>query len=71
MKAINEECAWADIVIAQDPVSECAADYVIDRFDTYENGAYAIYLNSPLKIVHVLDHARNRPWMAYAQNRQY
>ncbi|MCB9989157.1 MAG: ComEC family competence protein [Rhodospirillales bacterium] len=41
-----EDCAWADVLIARDPlrVKPCRAGLVIDRFDLWDNGAYALYV---------------------------
>ncbi len=43
--SIREDCAWADLLIADSPVQgQCRAGLVIDRFDVWRNGAYAIWL---------------------------
>ncbi|HPD83695.1 MAG: ComEC/Rec2 family competence protein [Alphaproteobacteria bacterium] len=50
-KAWQEDCAWADILISQTPVNDkkCAAKTIIDYFDVWRSGAYALWL-TPNKI---------------------
>lgn len=43
--AVAEDCAGADLVIAQVPTrGRCHAAIVVDRFDVWRNGAYALAL---------------------------
>ena len=43
----TDECAWADVLIADDPVRiyPCAAAVVIDWFDLWRAGAHAVWLD--------------------------
>lgn len=62
--AHKDDCGWADLVIATDPVfSKCSAK-VIDTFDIHRYGAHAVYLNgNALEIVKVRDTIKEkRPW---------
>ncbi len=45
-KAWQEDCDWADLVIADRPIpyKACDAPYIIDFFDTWRNGAHAVWL---------------------------
>ena len=60
----KEDCAWADILIADHPVRISCGARVIDKFDTYYNGAQRIYLNDgALKVENVREvTSANRPW---------
>ncbi len=61
-----QDCAWADLLIASDPVEgECAAK-VIDKFDTYYKGAHAVWLDDEVKIKSVrYSDRRIRPWSEF------
>ncbi len=69
----NEECAWADIIISVEPMimdynqkNRCKAEFVIDKFDSWENGAYALWVGQGgVKVEHVAETTSNRPWSAY------
>lgn len=58
-----EECAWADVVIAANPLrtSPCAARVVVDRFDLWRAGAHAIWLDD-LRVQSVKGQRGERPW---------
>ncbi len=58
-----EECAWADIVIADDPLSlsPCAASIIVDRFDLWRNGAHAVWLDD-MRAESVKGQRGDRPW---------
>jgi competence protein ComEC len=62
-RALAEECAWADMVIAQVPVNtkDCSAPVLIDFFDTWRHGAHAIWL-APMVIKTVEEERGERPW---------
>lgn len=51
--AQNEDCAWADILIAADPVQGplCRAPVVIDRFTVWREGAMAVWLDGQIESV--------------------
>ncbi|MCK5284428.1 MAG: ComEC family competence protein [Alphaproteobacteria bacterium] len=42
----QEECANADILLSKEPLKGCKLSKVIDFFDTYRNGAHAIWLGN-------------------------
>ena len=58
-----EECAWADLVIADDPVRlwNCQAPVVIDRFDLWRAGAHAVWLDEG-RVQSVEERRGQRPW---------
>lgn len=58
-----EECAWADVAIADDPVRArpCAASVVVDRFDLWRAGAHAVWLDD-LRVQSVKGQRGARPW---------
>ena len=64
--ALPEDCRRADIVVALVPIfNPCPARLgVIDRFDLWKNGAYAVWLDDGAKprIVSVADRRGARPW---------
>jgi competence protein ComEC len=69
--AVADDCLNADILILDEPKpSDCAVpSTVIDVFDRWRNGAYAIYLdrddNSPephVRLETVAEHRGVRPW---------
>ncbi len=45
---IDEECLWADLVIAPFPVSQesCKESYIYDLFDAKRNGTASVFLNA-------------------------
>lgn len=71
---LAEDCAVADVVVAQIPTrGRCAAPLVVDRFDVWRNGAYAITLSaagegtSPAfldrtRVRTVAEQTGDRPW---------
>ncbi len=65
--AQSQECSWADIIISTSPmVYGCRASIVIDKFDTWKNGAYALWINeNNIKIQNVAQSTSNRPWSFY------
>lgn len=70
-KAWQEDCKWADIVIAQGPVpyKGCSAKYVIDYFDGWRDGAHAIWLTpNEIKITNVEDIRGKRLWTQTSAN---
>ena len=71
--ATQKECDWADILIALHPVNKqvCNTAIIIDKFDTWKNGAHALWLhNSELKIETIAGNSAGRPWSAYANKKQ-
>jgi len=64
LKGAYQDCSWADIVLSKDPIDYKRCDaFNLDRFDTWRNGAYAIYLNEGrYKIKTDQKYRGNRPW---------
>jgi len=58
-----EDCDWADLLIANAPVRvrPCRAGLVIDRFDVWRNGAYALWLDGK-RYQSVAGDRGERPW---------
>lgn len=67
--AAQEECPWADIVIATTYVDECEAKIVIDRRDTKAQGAQVLFLDKDLQIDTAERYRKKRPWNARANDR--
>jgi competence protein ComEC len=62
------ECAQADVVIAEVPLPECDASYVVDLFDARDKGAHAFWLNDNGIIMRDAATMRgNRPWSSLNQ----
>lgn len=59
----QDDCVWADILIAEDPVraAPCAASIMIDRFDLWRDGAYAVWA-AGMKVKSVGQMRGGRPW---------
>ena len=72
LNILAEECAWADLVIAQDPISECEASK-LHRFSPRDAGFYksvsAIYLNESSTEIRYAAQRGMRPWVADTQKR--
>jgi competence protein ComEC len=71
-KASQEDCNWADILIADQPIhGSCRARYKIDFFDVWRNGPYAIWL-SPEKVkIKTVEGVRGRRlWTQTAANQK-
>ncbi|MCC6597393.1 MAG: ComEC/Rec2 family competence protein [Alphaproteobacteria bacterium] len=58
----EEECLWADILIAPFPLASCKGKISIDRYDTRAAGAYALYLRQKLVIKTAEKSKQKRPW---------
>ncbi len=60
---INDECAWANIVLSFDVLEQekCGDVLVRDKLDGYRNGAHALWLN-PVKLETVEEMRGHRPW---------
>ncbi len=63
-RALAEDCALADIVVASVPVPDsCGSRIVIDRFDTWRHGAHAITFGPGTPVLHrAADDTGLRPW---------
>ena len=62
-RGISEDCTHADIVIAAVPIRQSCSAQNIDRFDTWRNGAYAVYLTDKgVVMVNVVQRQGVRPW---------
>ena len=66
-----EECAWAQVIISVSPIDKkkCAAPVIIDKFDTWKNGAYSLYLpqNGAVHYDYVI-HNKKRPWSGLSKD---
>jgi competence protein ComEC len=65
-RALTEDCAAADLVIAFMPVPRgaCRGAAVIDRFDLWREGAHAIWLSGgAVRIESVRERQGDRPWV--------
>lgn len=62
----EKECQWADILISETPVKEksCGARLVIDKFDSWRHGAYALRIEPDGRhnIERGADTYGQRPW---------
>jgi len=58
-----DDCEWADIIVADDPVrlKDCKSSIVIDRFDLWREGAHAVW-SDDLRVQSVADVRGQRPW---------
>jgi competence protein ComEC len=75
--ALAEDCAVADLVVSLEPARDLCrrsgplAPIVIDRFDLWRNGGYAIWLDADgIRIRSVAETRGNRPWVADLARRQ-
>ncbi len=66
-RALAEDCATASVVIALEPVPRGACRgprVVIDRFDLWRNGAYALWLSPDgIEVRSVREASGERPWV--------
>ena len=71
--ALIEECARADIVVAQIPINRrCPnARVTVDRIDLWADGAHALYLEGQsIRIETVAQHRGTRPWSRMTSRRR-
>lgn len=66
--ALLEDCQSADVIISLVPVEiNCPASLVLDRWDFYNNGGYAIWLpkarGDDVKLKNVTESRGNFPWV--------
>lgn len=67
-QALIEDCQIADVIISLVPVEiNCAAPYILDRWDYYNNGGYAIWLpdvlSRKIRLENVKESRGNFPWV--------
>lgn len=65
---LEQECHWADVVISPDKIGkkQCADTVTIGKFNTWEEGAHAIFLSdNRITIETVAQTSSNRPWSPY------
>ncbi len=66
-RALAEDCAAATVVIALEPVADGACpepELVIDRFDLWRNGAYALWLSpGGIEVRNAREVRGERPWV--------
>lgn len=68
-EALAAECSWAQFILSFEPVkSGICHTRIIDKFDTYNNGAYALWLDDPIRIVN--EGQGQRPWNSKPQKSQ-
>jgi competence protein ComEC len=70
---LADSCAQADMIIMQD-VAERACDQrrIVDKFDTYNHGAHALYVaEGALAVMRSEDFRGVRPWTLNYQRQQY
>lgn len=62
--ALEEDCRAADVVVSLVPVKpRCPADVVVDRFDLWREGAYAVWLGGKaVRVESVAEAQGARPW---------
>jgi competence protein ComEC len=66
-EALAEDCAVSDLVISLEPAQDLCRGptLVIDRFDLWRNGSYAIWLEEGEILVQSVNEMRgDRPWVA-------
>ncbi|MGQ0526771.1 MAG: ComEC/Rec2 family competence protein [Alphaproteobacteria bacterium] len=57
------ECDWADLVLSFARVKTACNTILIDKFDAYHNGAYAIWLAEGKLVIKTVEEGRGaRPW---------
>lgn len=67
-QALSEDCQTADVIVSLVPVEiNCPADYVLDRWDFFNNGGYAIWLpgeqGGDVRLKNVKASRGNFPWV--------
>ena len=65
--AAKQACHWADIVIAVEPLKEkCQSKTIIDKFDTWEHGAHAVWItDTGVTVKTVAENNAGRPWSGF------
>ena len=68
-EAVPMECAWADVLIAQDVINgnegpaDCAAKVVLDKLDGVRKGAHALWIGTDgVRVESAKDGQGQRPW---------
>jgi competence protein ComEC len=70
--ALPEDCAVADVVISLEPARDLCRgpDFVVDRFDLWRDGGYAVWMDGDRIVVRsVGDERGERPWVAHHADR--
>ncbi|MDG1707572.1 MAG: ComEC/Rec2 family competence protein [Emcibacteraceae bacterium] len=67
-QALVEDCMYADVIVSLVPVEiNCSASVVLDRWDFYNNGGYAIWLpdhdENEIRMENVKETRGNFPWV--------
>jgi competence protein ComEC len=65
-RAFEDDCVYADIIISNEPVPfGCQApSLIVDQFDVYENGSYAIWFEEDgYRVVTSAEARGKRPWV--------
>ncbi len=70
---IGSECAWADVVLSEEPVNkrQCGAQVVIDKFDTWRSGAHALTIveDGAVHVQNVAQSISGRAWSESTKTR--
>jgi len=71
IEGLAEDCAMATIVIAATPAHDLChgPTLVIDRLDVWRDGAYALWLDGPVRVETVQQQRGDRPWSAPSRSR--
>ena len=71
--ALSQDCANAAIVVSAFPLrGRCSGPkLVIDRFDVARNGAYAVWLGTPIRIETAQGARGTRPWSERPRRRRF
>lgn len=73
LAALAEDCIFATVVISREPVRGACkgADLVIDRFDLWQNGGHAIWLDGAgVRVQNVREMQGERPWVTGPRQRR-
>ena len=67
-QALVEDCMYADVIVSLVPVEiNCSASVVLDLWDFYNNGGYAIWLpdhdENEIRMENVKETRGNFPWV--------
>jgi len=63
IEALAEDCRHARVVVSSRPALDlCRGPFVIDRFDIYRTGGYALWLGKTMRVKTVSGMRGVRPW---------
>lgn len=64
--ALQADCLWADILVSENPIkTPCVKPLKIDKFDTWKNGAHAIWIgeDGKIRVESLASTQGDRPWV--------